>query len=177
VKVIAISGKAQHGKDTFAGICADIVKRQGKRPLIIHYADYLKMCATLYFGWTGRKDEEGRTLLQQVGTERARNRNPDMWVNTVMTFLDTFQGEYDIAFIPDTRFPNEVLVPKHLFYRDCSSVRVVRPNFPSPLTEEQQNHPSETALDDFPFDFIVRNLSLESLEKAAEVLIDITKNW
>ena len=36
-------------------------------------------------------------------------------------------------------------------------MRVIRQNFVSPLTPEQQNHPSETALDHVTPDFLIVN--------------------
>ena len=39
MKVICISGKAQHGKDTTAGILKDQLESDGYRVLIAHYAD------------------------------------------------------------------------------------------------------------------------------------------
>ena len=57
--------------------------------------------------------------------------------------------------IPDCRFPNEVEVMKSNF--DTIHIRVVRPNFDSPLSDEQKKHPSETALDNYPYDELITN--------------------
>ena len=40
-------------------------------------------------------------------------------------------------------------------------VRVKRENFNSPLTKEQQSHPSETALDETKYDYLITNVSAE----------------
>ena len=40
---------------------------------------------------------------------------------------------------------------------DVTHLRIVRPNFNSPLTVEQQQHPSETALDSYHADYVICN--------------------
>lgn len=147
-KVICISGKAQHGKDTTAGYLKTALEACGKRVLITHYGDLVKYVCKTFFDWNGEKDEYGRTLLQEVGTDRIRSLTPNFWVKFVIDILNHFPDKWDYVLIPDCRFPNEIDYPKDCGY-DVIHVRVTRRNrhFVSPLTEEQQNHISETALD------------------------------
>ena len=63
MKVILISGKAQHGKDTSALILEEIYEAENKRVLITHYADLLKYICKQYFNWDGKKDEKTALLL------------------------------------------------------------------------------------------------------------------
>lgn len=56
-KVICISGKAQHGKDTTATILKAALEGRNNKVLIFHYADLLKYLCKEYFGWNGEKDE------------------------------------------------------------------------------------------------------------------------
>ena len=156
MKVICISGKAQNGKDTTATYLYQYFIEHGKKAVIIHYADLLKFICTKYFGWNGEKDDYGRTLLQKVGTDIVRRKEPNYWVNFVASLLRLFSDEWDYVLIPDTRFPNEVDTFKSLMY-DTLHLRVVRTNFVSPLSEEQQKHPSETALDNVIPDIVVYN--------------------
>ena len=74
MKIITISGKAQHGKDTTAEMLKKKLEELQYKVLIIHYADYVKYVCRQYFNWDGNKDEKGRTILQQVGTNLARAR-------------------------------------------------------------------------------------------------------
>lgn len=156
MKVICISGKAQHGKDTSAGYLKEFLEARGKKVLIAHYGDLVKYVCKTFFDWDGQKDEKGRTLLQYVGTDKIRERRPDYWVSFIGDMLKFFNGEWDYVLIPDCRFPNEVEYLKQKYF-DVTHVRVVRENFESPLTEEQQNHPSETALDNYPPDILLIN--------------------
>lgn len=172
-KIICVSGKARHGKDITAEFINTALINKGYKTLIIHYADLLKYICKTYFNWNGKKDDTGRTLLQRVGTEVIRTQEPDYWVNELLKVLSFFPGEWDYVIIPDCRFPNEIIGPGKLY--PSYSVRVIRddPNFKTPLTLEQQNHVSETALDNFYFDTIIHNSgTIEDLRKTVIELVD-----
>ena len=170
MKVIAISGKARHGKDSCAGFMKDFLEFNGNKVLIAHYGDLVKYVCKTFFDWNGEKDEVGRTLLQQVGTEAIRSKEPSYWVRFICDILRFFPDEWDYVLIPDCRFPNEIEYLKECGF-DVTHVRVVRENFESPLTEEQQNHPSETALDGYNPDILLLNSdSLEDLKEVVRVL-------
>ena len=156
MKVICISGKAQHGKDTTAGFLKEALERCGYSVLIAHYGDLLKYICRTFFDWNGEKDEYGRTLLQEIGTDYIRKNEPDYWVAFVESILRNFPDKWDFVLIPDCRFPNEIEFLRSKGY-DVTHIRVVRPYFDSPLTEEQRKHPSETALDGYDADLYVFN--------------------
>jgi len=155
LKVICVSGKAQHGKDTVASIMKEQLEMRGNSVLICHYADLVKYICTKFFDWNGNKDEYGRTLLQYVGTDVIRTKEPDYWVDFIIEVLKFFPDTWDYVIIPDTRFPNECQRMKAEFH--SVSVRVDRPGFESNLTEEQKKHPSETSLDSYKFDAYIHN--------------------
>ena len=142
MKVITISGKAQNGKDTTAGLLKAALEADGYKVLITHYADLLKYICKQFFGWDGQKDDAGRHILQYVGTDIIRQKRPDYWVGFVTSILELF--------------PNEIDYLKEAGL-DTVNLRVVRKNFKSPLTPEQQAHPSETALDDVEPDYYITN--------------------
>lgn len=168
MKVITISGKAQHGKDTTASFMRDILEENGKCVLITHYADLVKYVCSKFFQWDGTKDEKGRTLLQFVGTDIVRKQKPDYWVDFVCDILELFNGQWDYVLIPDCRFPNEVLKCKERGF-NTTHIRVVRPHFDNGLTQEQQNHISETALDEYVPDItLVNDSTLPELRKKIE---------
>ena len=171
MKIITISGQAQHGKDTTAEILKAKLEKLQYKVLIIHYADYLKYICSQYYGWDGKKDAKGRTLLQQVGTEKARNKYPDFWVSIVEKFISVFGDDFDYILIPDSRFPNEVQYLRDKNY-DVMAVKVNRIKFENNLTQEQRNHPSETALNNFQFDKILAYESgVEFVEMAVNEFI------
>lgn len=129
---------------------------EGKRVLVAHYADLLKYICKKFFGWDGNKDEKGRHILQYVGTDVIRQKMPDYWVDFIISILELFEDNWDYVLIPDSRFPNEIEKLREKGF-DVSHVRIVRPNFVSPLTEEQKKHPSETALDNIEPDIWILN--------------------
>ena len=156
VKIILISGKARHGKDTTAGFLKSALEADGYSVLIAHYGDLVKYICKTFFNWDGNKDEAGRTLLQYVGTDIIRSQDENYWVRFIGGVLSFFKNKWDYVLIPDCRFPNEVDYIKDLGF-DTSHMRVVRGNFESPLTPEQQKHPSETALDNVEADYYIFN--------------------
>lgn len=178
--ILLISAKAQHGKDSFAdafikeaqGVC-------GYRCLRIKYGDILKYVCKEYFGWNGEKDEVGRQMLQQVGTNLCRNNNPNIWLNCVKEIVKGLQTEYDFVLIPDCRFPNELDWQDTNFF--TFTIRLNRKNedgsdFDNGLTSEQKAHSSETALDKYHFNYEIENKNLEDVAFAAEqILNDILK--
>ena len=170
-KIITISGKAESGKDTSAQMLKEQLEDLGYNVLICHYADLLKFICKNFFDWDGQKNEEGRTLLQRVGTEGVRKYNPNYWVEFILEILAFFPDEWDFVLIPDARFPNEINLLKDDNY-DVMAVKVVRTDYENHLTEEQRNHPSETALDDYIFDYTLLNESTkEGLYARIESLV------
>ena len=156
MKVVCISGKAQHGKDTTAGMMKTALESMGHTVLIAHYGDLVKYVCRTFFGWNGEKDAYGRSLLQKIGTDIVREQRPNYWVDFVKDMLSMFPNEWDFVLIPDSRFPNEIDGLKQSGF-NVIHLRVRRENFESPLTTEQQNHPSETALDHVVPDFLIVN--------------------
>lgn len=164
MKVVCISGKARHGKDTAAEYLKKKLELSNHKVLIAHYGDLVKYICKTFFNWNGVKDEKGRELLQYVGTDVVRECNQEYWVDFILGVLDMFYENWDYVLIPDCRFPNEVYRLKEACF-DVTTLRVVRDGFVSQLTEEQLLHPSETAMDDFEFDYIIHNKQMADFYK------------
>lgn len=165
-KIIGISGKAQHGKDTVANILKEMYGGE-----VVHLADLLKEQAKM-IGWDGKKDEGGRTLLQKFSApikeygnwlaskypEYAEYGNGNYY--SASLFDKIMASEEDIFYIADMRFTSE-----YYFFRrqnegndiHFKTLRVNRPNFDNGLSEEQKNDESECALDHAIMDFTINN--------------------
>ena len=172
MRVILISGSARFGKDSTAFMMKELLEKQKKKVLIIHYADNLKLFAKNYFGWSGQKDQKGRELLQWLGTDVVRKNYEDTWVDMIVALLKGIETLYDYVIVPDVRFPNEI--DKMCDNFNCITVRVIRPDFDNGLTDEQKNHPSETALKDYPMEYELINDG--DLKKLLETTRTFLKN-
>lgn len=165
------------GKDSFGEALKRQLETKGKKVFNTHYADFLKFYCARYKNWDGQKNFYGRQLLQETGSV-ARNNYEDAWVDIVISLLRGFKSEYDYAIIPDTRYPNEIEHVKAVnsslrlynqeFAEEIHTIRVSRPGFENDLTPEQKQHPSETALDDYEFDYYYANVGdLKKMEEDA----------
>lgn len=152
MKIILIAGKSESGKSLSANIIKENLENEGKKVIVLSFASYLKFIAKAYFGWDGNKDETGRTLLQHLGTDVVRKKNPDFWVKTIFDFIYTFEDEFDYFILDDTRFENEITYFQKNDPFSYLSIRVERLDFENSLTPEQRKHPSETNLDNWEFD-------------------------
>jgi hypothetical protein len=165
-KVILLSGKAQSGKDSTANILVEKLPNA----IILHFADVLKFYAKQYFGWNGEKFGPQRDLLQWLGTNRVRKEMgwATYWAERVCDVIEILEDKFDYFIVADCRFPNEISYPKErLEDFDIISVRVIRKDFDNGLSEEQQNHESEVALDCCEFDYVIESESgLDNLNYA-----------
>lgn len=171
MKIITISAKARHGKDYTASLLKNKLEQDGSKVLITHFGDLVKYVCSTFFDWDGKKDEKGRTTLQYVGTDMIRKQRSNYWVDFVLGILEMFPNEWDYVIIPDTRFPNENDTFKNKGF-DIETVRVVRPNFDNGLTEEQKNHESEIALDNYHFDYLIVNNGDETIYKEVDKFLE-----
>lgn len=176
MKILNIAGKAKNGKTSVAEIIKRKLEKKGKKVLIMNYADTLKFYCREYFGWDGNKDEDGRGILQKIGTDIVRQREPDFWVRCVANFISVFGQDFDLIIIPDCRFVNECEFFKDEYH--VMNVRIERLNFDNGLTEEQKNHPSETSLNIYCFDYYLESESgLKNLEKTVGNFMKHLNEW
>ena len=180
---IILSGKSGSGKDMTAQFMKEELAKHGQKALVIHYADAVKWFCREFLDWDGKKDEVGRTLLQMVGTDIVRAKHPNFWVGIVVGLIQAFEPykDFDVAIIPDARFPNEIDISLANL-KNSVSVRIERKNadgtdWVNPtLTEEQCKHPSETSLDCFAFDYVIHNdEGLDTLRESAIAILEDLK--
>lgn len=156
--IICITGKAGAGKDTLGEYIRDYIAFSGKKAVICHNADLLKEILKNYFGWDGRKDAEGRAMLQNIGTEVMRAKDPDIHVKFIDFILNTFEGYWDYVIIPDCRFPNEVDYWREKGYY-APLIRVTRPDNRNlnRLKGALAEHSSEKSMDNYDADMTIAN--------------------
>ena len=169
--IITFSGQARHGKDTAVQILKGILISQGKKPLAINYTDYLKFVAAQYLGWDGNKDENGRSFLQMLGTEKVNPVNPSFWVDTVIRTVDIIGSGFDFVLIGDCRFIHDITRWTEEGYR-ILPFHVTRLNFENELSEAQRNHATEVSLNGYRFTGYLSANDIPELENevAAQVV-------
>jgi hypothetical protein len=156
--LIGLSGRKFSGKDTVASYLANDYERRKFADKLKRMVSVLLDCSLLDLENQTFKESKvlgdltGREILQTLGTDWGRNLDENIWVNAAMYGI---RIDDKIVF-SDVRFPNEVKAIKD---RGGKVIRIER------LGMSIDNHPSETALDDYKdWDYIIRNYgSLESL--------------
>lgn len=167
--IIGLSGKAESGKDTVANIIRIIYPNTE----ILHFGDTLKDVVSSAFNINrsildtqeGKKcinpktNSTYREILQKLGSLFRQTFYENIWIDTV---LDKIQSDNIIYVIADVRYPNE---KKAIEDKGGIVIRIDRQGI------SQMEHQSETALDDYPFKYIIyNNGTLENLSKKVELL-------
>jgi len=193
MSIIAINGKIGSGKDTVGSFIQQI--NTDRNWQIKKFAGKLKEVASILSGVSVDRFEDQefkkqdmnscwgmtyRDFLQKIGTEAMRNGlHENVWVNALFSeyivlddtkrasmgnVIDYSDCSFPDWIITDLRFANEFDSVKQ---RRGITVRVTRPG----LTFN--NHISETALDNFQFDYeIVNDGTLEDLYEKVKKLCE-----
>lgn len=162
--VIFIHGKVGTGKDTVADILSTFHDYK-----VFRYADDLKELLYEYADWDGKKDINGRKLLQSVGND-IRKYNDKAWINRlfhkhIVDYIikkDSFSEDDTIIniCIADVRYLNEITAMMDLLYFttfidnkyaiNCLMFNVIGNNHAADVRKmdnETSNDSSEIALD------------------------------
>lgn len=174
MNIVGFSGKAGTGKDYHA---QQLVERYGFRHM--SFADQLKMqCIAeglcTYEEAYHTKPAHIRTLLQIRGTEEGWQKyGARMWTRAVLDGwckLYAERYEEDRFVFSDVRFVHEVNAIEE---KGGIVIRLVAPNrhADKKLTDEQEFHISETALDDWAFQHVVRNDPGDHAERRIKLIV------
>jgi hypothetical protein len=178
IHLIGMSGRRGSGKDTVARL---LQQQQPERNWQTRsFGDSIKaVCAVLtgegvapYYSQKGKAQTVPifqRTrgeMLQQVG-QALRAWEPTVWVDSFFARLPS--DAY--VLVPDVRFPNEA---DPIRARGGLMLRIEGdPQHQRGDGTRDDNHPSETAMDDYPhFDFVIHNTgSFADLERQVRELL------
>lgn len=171
--IILISGKARSGKSTVAKIIEDSLK-ENKKIVVSPYTKYLKMYIEEITNTKITDTNKPRDLLQKISSELIKKEltNPNLLITRQLEDLEIYSYFMDVVIIPDVRFKEELEIIKEKF-KNVISIRVIRNNYQSDLTEEQKNDITETALDDYNnYDYIIINDGITTLKEASNKIIN-----
>lgn len=155
-KLIAFSGKKGHGKD----YCSKLfVEFMGGAYIRLAFADGMKKeIANALDIKVAEIDKDKilfRPVMQWWGTEWRRGKfGDDYWVNkwgSAYEYVRDHSGSNMLVVVPDVRFPNEA---KEIVKQGGLLIRVIGVNMPG---EPVDSHTSETALDGYKFDHVIKN--------------------
>ncbi|WP_182454685.1 hypothetical protein [Streptacidiphilus sp. P02-A3a] len=183
---IALMGRARSGKDSVA---ARLQSAHGYTPVAFAaplkdaalrldpivsvesagcaYLDVRLSDVVRRWGWDGAKERvpEVRRTLQRFG-QGVRDLTPDYWLRRALDLVAEADRWNMPVVITDCRYLNEATALRD---RGFILVRVERPFSPRKLTGVQ--HQSETELDDYPADRVIRNTgTLADLAAQADAL-------
>jgi hypothetical protein len=156
---IAFGYKAGSGKSTAADYL--VQKKTGEN---LSFAASIYKIARKAQKIASFPEEKDRDLLQKIGMW-GRNRDPNVWVNTVRDRILEYPGN---LFISDLRFPNEFDMLRE---NGFVLVKIVRSD------RDESGHISETNLDeknDSEWDHIIQNDG--TLQNLYEKLEELTKS-
>ena len=158
MKIYVISGKARHGKDTVAMDVKEIYEGKGLKVINLSYGSYIKEYAKKISNWDGTEETKPRELLQELGTDVIRKKiDNDFFVRRICEDIKVYSYYFDIITISDARFPNELEWPKKNF-DNVINIRVIRDGYDSVLSEKEQKHLTEVAIDEYNnYDYVIHN--------------------
>lgn len=169
---LGLSGKAGAGKDTF------FEKMKEKHPWLpivrVSFADQLRheIEEQLNYGmrieglWNKPISDGARAIQQFYGVYK-RELDADHWVNRAVSAAELVEQGGGIPVFTDVRFPNEAEAIR------AHGGIIVRLECPSNLRKARlggklpPEHISETALDDYKFDFLVTTDSMDGYYQSA----------
>lgn len=107
----------------------------------------------------------GREVLQVLGTDIFRRIYDNVWVDTTLRRIREDNSKF--AIISDVRFPNEV---KGIEDNGGKVIRLTR------AVNSQDTHPSETALDNYEFQYVIDNANMD-FEQQNKACFDMLCEW
>lgn len=156
-KIIVINGTGGSGKDTFVSYCEKYCN-------IFNFSsiDKIKEIATI-MGWDGGKTEKDRKFLADLKS-LATDYN-DLPFNCIKVGINEFyNSNSDIMFI-HIREPKEIkrVVDEY----SALSLLIKRKNY-----ELIKSNTSDANVENYDYDYIIENETLEELDKSAKKFID-----
>ena len=160
--VIGLAGKAEHGKTAAARIICEWVTNNGGTAGIFEISKLIYNHA-VELGLLPPGLERDKMTNEQVKVlvdEGSRMRNtvdPNYWTDRVIPWA--LESNVDVAIIPNLRFPQEAEAVRRTKGYVWRVNRLNPAGSPFVSTTRDPNHETETALDRWPADFYIYNVT------------------
>lgn len=151
-KVIIINGTGGCGKDTFVSLVSKYAKVYNFSSI-----DAVKELATI-IGWDGTKSEKDRKFLSDL--KRLTTEYNDFSFNSIKNAYEKFiNSDNEIMFI-HIREPEEIKRASDYF--NALTLLIKRENY-----DNISSNASDANVDNYDYDYIINNTTLEDLESRA----------
>jgi hypothetical protein len=205
--LLALTGPALGGKDSFAARLATRLGARGVATTHVKFADAIRRVVEVVVPDTsaaelatvegkarryplrdcGGEDATGRELQQRVAQALRVGFYCDVWTSVLEAQVNRLPGDSRVVLLSDLRMPEELEWVRATFAERSAVVRVWRPGpvCPSEAAEGQTGaetfepaHVTEAHWDTFAVDFDVRNDgTFEDLERDAECVAACICSW
>lgn len=163
MRIFLIAGKAGSGKGEVARLIKEYYIYKLENCVITEYSKCLKNFACELTDWDGNPNTKPRKYLQELG-DTIRSMDKDFLINNMLNDLKVYERFVENVVISDVRMPDEIEQIK-LNYSDVYAIYVENQFASSTLSLEEQQHITETALENYEeFDYILANDSIEVLK-------------
>ena len=156
-KIVIINGTGGCGKDTFVEYC----KKYG-RVFNFSSIDKVKEIAKM-IGWTGTKSEKDRKFLADL--KKLTTDFNDMAFNSIKEAVDKFHNSDDEFMFIHIREPEEIERAVETF--KAQSLLIKREN-----QEIIKSNYSDASVENYIYDYIIINTTLEELKESAKKFIE-----
>ena len=173
MELYLIGGKARSGKDSLAKLIQKAYDISFKKTAILHITEPLDELARNYFGWDGNEDTKPRELLQKLGIEIIRNKlqEKDLLKRHLVDKINILSSFFDVIIIADLRLIEEFVYFKEK-YPQAIQIHLLREEENGLSTQEKEHFTEKDLEQDYPYDYVLLNTSLEQLEKEAKNIVE-----
>jgi hypothetical protein len=168
---IGLGHKARQGKDTVARALHAWDPEQTR---VMAFSDALYAYCRVVYGMR----EKDPKLLQFIGSEGFRAKQPDIWIEVLESAARNYPEP--IIIIPDVRFENEAEFVRRNGGVLMKIARFTENADPYRATDRDPHHVSETALDNLDWDYTLINhdgLPDRVTSQARQILRELMAGW
>lgn len=160
-KIVVINGTGGCGKDTFVEFCSKYANVYNFSSI-----DKVKEVAKVV-GWTGKKTEKDRKFLSDL--KKLTTEYNDMAFNSIKDAVNIFNNSNDDIMFIHIREPEEIKRAVDAF--NALSLLIKREN-----QNKITSNYSDASVEDYNYDYIIINTTLEQYEDKAKTFVKELKN-